>query len=159
MAPCNPSSHSGWPTTALDVTLQAQILNLMNELRGQGYGYHVHTHARFNQMADDVAVLYCGQVVEMAPVDKIFGGTSKYLHPYTEGLIRSIPSLDTPVNVRLDVIPGAVPHPLDLPVGCKFCTRCRYATDKCRKAEPEYIEIEQKHMIKCHYPLKEVRHD
>jgi peptide/nickel transport system ATP-binding protein len=160
---CNPKLLiADEPTTALDVTIQAQILNLMNELKrekGTAIMFITHDLGVINQMADDVAVLYCGQVVEMAPVDKIFGGTSKYLHPYTEGLIRSIPSLDTPVNVRLDVIPGAVPHPLDLPVGCKFCTRCRYATDKCRKTEPEYIEIEQKHMIKCHYPLKEVRHD
>ena len=95
----------------------------------------------------------------MATVDTIFDGTSRYQHPYTEGLMNSIPRLDTPVNTRLSVIPGAVPHPLDLPKGCKFCTRCPYASDKCREVEPEYKEIEPGHLIRCHYPLKEVRHD
>ena len=150
------------PTTALDVTIQAQILKLMNELKkekGTAIMFITHDLGVINQMADDVAVLYCGQVVEMATVDTIFDGTSRYQHPYTEGLMNSIPRLDTPVNTRLSVIPGAVPHPLDLPKGCKFCTRCPYASDKCREVEPEYKEIEPGHLIRCHYPLKEVRHD
>ena len=150
------------PTTALDVTIQAQILKLMNELKkekGTAIMFITHDLGVINQMADDVAVLYCGQVVEMASVDIIFDGTSPYQHPYTEGLMESIPRLDTPVNTRLSVIPGSVPHPLNLPKGCKFCTRCKYATDKCREIEPEYKEIEPGHMIRCHYPLKEVRHD
>ena len=150
------------PTTALDVTIQAQILRLMNELKrehGTAIMFITHDLGVINQMADDVAVLYCGQVVEMATVDTIFDGTSRYQHPYTEGLMNSIPRLDTPVNTRLSVIPGAVPHPLDLPKGCKFCTRCPYASDKCREVEPEYKEIEPGHLIRCHYPLKEVRHD
>lgn len=150
------------PTTALDVTIQAQILKLMNELKkekGTAIMFITHDLGVINQMADDVAVLYCGQVVEMASVDVIFDGTSAYQHPYTEGLMNSIPRLDTPVNTRLDVIPGAVPHPLNLPKGCKFCTRCKYASDKCREIEPEYKEIEPGHLIRCHYPLKEVRHD
>ncbi len=150
------------PTTALDVTIQAQILKLMNELKkekGTAIMFITHDLGVINQMADDVAVLYCGQVVEMASVDIIFDGTSPYQHPYTEGLMESIPRLDTPVNTRLSVIPGSVPHPLNLPKGCKFCTRCKYATDKCREIEPEYKEIESGHMIRCHYPLKEVRHD
>ena len=150
------------PTTALDVTIQAQILKLMNELKkekGTAIMFITHDLGVINQMADDVAVLYCGQVVEMASVDIIFDVTSPYQHPYTEGLMESIPRLDTPVNTRLSVIPGSVPHPLNLPKGCKFCTRCKYATDKCREIEPEYKEIEPGHMIRCHYPLKEVRHD
>ena len=150
------------PTTALDVTIQAQILKLMNELKkekGTAIMFITHDLGVINQMADDVAVLYCGQVVEMATVDTIFDGTSRYQHPYTEGLMNSIPRLDTPVNTRLSVIPGAVPHPLDLPKGCMFCTRCPYASDKCREVEPEYKEIEPGHLIRCHYPLKEVRHD
>ena len=150
------------PTTALDVTIQAQILKLMNELKrekGTAIMFITHDLGVINQMADDVAVLYCGQVVEMASVGTIFDGVSAYQHPYTEGLMESIPRLDTPVNTRLAVIPGSVPHPLNLPKGCKFCTRCKYATDKCREIEPEYKEIEPGHMIRCHYPLKEVRHD
>lgn len=150
------------PTTALDVTIQAQILRLMNILKkekGTAIMFITHDLGVINQMADDVAVLYCGQVVEMAPVDTIFDGISEYQHPYTEGLMLAIPRLDTPVNTRLEVIPGSVPHPLDLPKGCKFCTRCKYATDKCREEEPEYREIAPGHMIRCHYPKKEARHD
>lgn len=150
------------PTTALDVTIQAQILRLMNILKkekGTAIMFITHDLGVINQMADDVAVLYCGQVVEMASVDTIFDGISEYQHPYTEGLMLAIPRLDTPVNTRLEVIPGSVPHPLDLPKGCKFCTRCKYATEKCREEEPEYREIAPGHMIRCHYPKKEARHD
>ena len=150
------------PTTALDVTIQAQILKLMNELKkekGTAIMFITHDLGVINQMADDVAVLYCGQVVEMATVDTIFDGKTSYQHPYTEGLMLSIPRLDTPVNTRLEVIPGSVPHPLNLPKGCKFCTRCKYATDKCREIEPEYREVAPGHMIRCHYPEKEKRHD
>ncbi len=150
------------PTTALDVTIQAQILKLMNELKkekGTAIMFITHDLGVINQMADDVAVLYCGQVVEMASVDTIFDGKTPYQHPYTEGLMLSIPRLDTPVNTRLEVIPGSVPHPLDLPKGCKFCTRCKYASDKCREVEPEYREVAPGHRIRCHYPEKEKRHD
>ena len=150
------------PTTALDVTIQAQILKLMNELKkekGTAIMFITHDLGVINQMADDVAVLYCGQVVEMSTVETIFDGNTPYQHPYTEGLMLSIPRLDTLVNTRLEVIPGSVPHPLDLPKGCKFCTRCKYATDKCREIEPEYREVAPGHMIRCHYPEKEKRHD
>lgn len=148
------------PTTALDVTIQAQILKLMNELKkekGTAILFITHDLGVINQMADDVAVLYCGQVVEMASVDALFDGGSRFQHPYTEGLMLSIPRLDTPVHMRLEVIPGAVPHPLDLPRGCKFSTRCKYATALCRQEEPEYQEVEEEHRIRCHYPLKEAR--
>ncbi len=145
------------PTTALDVTIQAQILKLMNELKkekGTAIMFITHDLGVINQMADDVAVLYCGQVVEMASVNVVFDGKSRYRHPYTEGLMLSIPRLDTPVNIRLEVIPGSVPHPLNLPQGCKFCTRCKYATDLCREEEPTYRQVEPGHMIRCHYPAK-----
>ena len=144
------------PTTALDVTIQAQILKLMNELKnekGTSILFITHDLGVINEMADDVAVMYCGQVVEMAPVRSIFGD-NKFLHPYTEGLLYSIPRLDTPTGVRLDAIPGAVPHPLDLPKGCKFAPRCKYATDKCREVEPELLEVEDGHTVRCHYPKK-----
>ena len=101
------------PTTALDVTIQAQILHLMNELKrekGTSILFITHDLGVINEMADDVAVMYCGQVVEMASVDTIFGKNS-YSHPYTEGLMTSIPRLDMPAGVRLEAIPGAVPHP------------------------------------------------
>jgi len=148
------------PTTALDVTIQAQILKLMNELKkenGTSILFITHDLGVINEMADDVAVMYCGQVVEMASAKTIFGKGSRYLHPYTEGLMYSIPRLDTPAGVRLEAIPGAVPHPLDLPKGCKFAPRCKYATDKCREIEPELAEIEPGHKVRCFYPDKEVR--
>ena len=149
------------PTTALDVTIQAQILNLMNELKeehGTSILFVTHDLGVINQMADDVAVMYCGQVVELASTEMIFSPESKYSHPYTEGLMVSIPRLDTPVGKRLEAIPGAVPHPLDLPKGCKFAPRCKYATDRCRNEEPELAHIADKPQIRCFYPLKEERH-
>lgn len=148
------------PTTALDVTIQAQILKLMNELKakiGTSILFITHDLGVINEMADDVAVMYCGQVVEKAPVKTIFGSDSPFSHPYTEGLMVSIPRLDTPAGTRLEAIPGAVPHPLDLPKGCKFAPRCKYATDKCMSEEPKLIEIEKNHQIRCFYPKKGVR--
>ena len=148
------------PTTALDVTIQAQILKLMNDLKdenGTSILFITHDLGVIKEMADDVAVMYCGQVVEMAPVTTIFAKNSKYSHPYTEGLMYSIPRLDTPAGVRLEAIPGAVPHPLDLPKGCKFAPRCKYATDKCRESEPELKDVEPGHPIRCFYPEKGVR--
>lgn len=148
------------PTTALDVTIQAQILKLMNELKakiGTSILFITHDLGVINEMADDVAVMYCGQVVEKAAAKTIFGKDCPYSHPYTEGLMVSIPRLDTPTGTRLEAIPGAVPHPLDLPKGCKFAPRCKYATDKCHETEPEYIEVEEGHQIRCFYPKKGVR--
>lgn len=148
------------PTTALDVTIQAQILKLMNDLKtriGTSILFITHDLGVINEMADDVAVMYCGQVVEKAPVRSIFGTDSKYSHPYTEGLMISVPRLDTPTGVRLEAIPGAVPHPLNLPKGCKFAPRCKYATQKCMDEEPVLEEIEKNHQVRCFYPEKGVR--
>jgi len=148
------------PTTALDVTIQAQILKLMNELKekiGTSILFITHDLGVINEMADDVAVMYCGQVVEKATARTIFGKDNPYSHPYTEGLMVSIPRLDTPTGVRLEAIPGAVPHPLDLPKGCKFAPRCKYATTRCHEEEPDYLEVEKGHQIRCFYPVKGVR--
>jgi len=148
------------PTTALDVTIQAQILKLMNELKeehGTSILFITHDLGVIAQMADDVAVMYCGQVVEKAPAKTIFT-VSEYSHPYTEGLMVSIPRLDTPTNERLDAIPGAVPHPLDLPKGCKFAPRCKYCTERCREEEPELKEVMPGQQVRCFYPREEERH-
>ena len=148
------------PTTALDVTIQAQILKLMNELKkehGTSILFITHDLGVIAQMADDVAVMYCGQVVEMAPARTIFT-KSEYSHPYTEGLMISIPRLDTPANERLDAIPGAVPHPLDLPKGCKFAPRCKYCTEKCKVEEPELTEVVPGQQVRCFYARKEERY-
>ena len=148
------------PTTALDVTIQAQILKLMKELQdevGTSILFITHDLGVISQTADDVAVMYCGEIVEYAPVKTMFAKNTKYSHPYTEGLMVSIPRLDTPAGERLEAIPGAVPHPLDLPKGCKFAPRCKYATDKCRESHPDLKEIEPGHEIRCFYPERGVR--
>ena len=149
------------PTTALDVTIQAQILKLMNELKkekGTSILFITHDLGVINQMADEVAVMYCGQVVEMCKARTIFAKETTCSHPYTEGLMTSIPRLDTPVGARLEAIPGAVPHPLNLPKGCKFAPRCKYATEKCLNEEPKLELAEDNHLIRCFYPDKEARH-
>ena len=149
------------PTTALDVTIQAQILRLMNNLKkekGTAILFITHDLGVINQMADDVAVMYCGQVVEMSPARTILDQSiSPFLHPYTEGLLRSIPRLDTEVHTRLEVIPGSVPHPAELPVGCKFAPRCKYATEKCRTEEPQLVQVSENQQVRCFYPRKEER--
>ena len=148
------------PTTALDVTIQAQILRLMNDLKHEmntAIMFITHDLGVINQMADDVAVMYCGQVVEVAPVDYIFKPVTNYSHPYTEALLKSIPLLSATQETRLDMIPGAVPHPLDLPKGCKFAPRCKYATDKCRNEQPELVNVSDVQQVRCFYPQKGVR--
>ena len=150
------------PTTALDVTIQAQILHLMNELKRENDTsilFITHDLGVINQMADDVAVMYCGQVVETAPVEYIFQNKSMYMHPYTEGLLNSIPSLTSEKSEKLDVIPGSVPHPLDLPKGCKFAPRCKFATDKCRNEEPPLVQVEANQTVRCFYPKKGAHHE
>ncbi|XMB67361.1 ABC transporter ATP-binding protein [Mycoplasmatota bacterium zrk1] len=141
------------PTTALDVTIQAQIFNLMNDLKknhNTAVLFITHDLGVIAELADDVVVMYTGEVVEKASVEEIFG-ESKYRHPYTAGLLNSIPSLDEDVEY-LDQIEGSVPHPLNLPVGCKFAPRCKYATDKCQKEVPELFEVEKGHLVRCFYP-------
>lgn len=148
------------PTTALDVTIQAQILKLMNDLKkehGTSILFITHDLGVIRQIADDVAVMYCGQVVEMAPAETIFSD-AEYSHPYTEGLMLSIPRLNTPANQRLDAIPGAVPHPLRLPKGCKFAPRCKYATERCMNEEPEMQWVSETQQVRCFYAKKEDRH-
>ena len=146
------------PTTALDVTIQAQILRLMNDLQkenGTAIMFTTHDLGVINEMADDVVVMYCGQVVEQAPARVIFTNCEKS-HPYTEGLMYSIPRLNDD-RKKLDPIPGAVPHPLDLPKGCKFAPRCKYCTQKCIDAEPELKQVAEGQYVRCFYPDKEER--
>lgn len=149
------------PTTALDVTIQAQILKLMNELKrekGTAIMFITHDLGVINEMADDVAVMYCGQVVEQAPVRTVFG-KSEHSHPYTEGLLYSVPRLDTPHGQKLQPIQGAVPHPLALPAGCKFAPRCLYATERCKNEEPDLVEISGEQRVRCFYPSEEERRE
>ena len=146
------------PTTALDVTIQAQILRLMNDLQrenGTAIIFITHDLGVINEMADDVVVMYCGQVVEQTSAKMIFTDCPTS-HPYTEGLMHSIPRIDN-ITHKLEPIPGVVPHPLALPKGCKFAPRCKYATAKCLEEEPALLEVTPGQKIRCHYPEKEVR--
>lgn len=147
------------PTTALDVTIQAQIFKLMNNLKAvlnTAIMFITHDLGVIAELSDDVVVMYCGQVVESAPVQKIFGDKN-FEHPYTGGLLKSIPKLEENVE-RLDQIEGSVPHPLDLPKGCRFAPRCRYATEKCHQEMPELIRVEEAHHVRCFYPeMRKVR--
>jgi oligopeptide/dipeptide ABC transporter ATP-binding protein len=124
------------PTTALDVTIQAQILELLRELRARlGMSIILITHdlGVVAEMCDDVAVMYAGRVVERGPVEAIFRNPQ---HPYTEALLRSIPLLGMTQAVPLNVIPGKVPSALHWPPGCRFAARCAYAMERCRREEP-----------------------
>ena len=156
---CNPKLLiADEPTTALDVTIQAQILKLMNDLqkeKGTSIIFITHNLGVINEMADDVAVMYCGQVVEKATAKSIFTN-SRMSHPYTEGLMLSIPRISGERN-KIEPIPGVVPHPLALPKGCKFAPRCKYCTQKCIDEEPKLVDIGDEHFIRCFYPDKEER--
>ncbi len=146
------------PTTALDVTIQAQILALIKKLqRENGAAVLLITHdlGVVGETADDVAVMYCGQVVEQAPKPFIFGG-SNYSHPYTEGLLLSTPS-STQKKGRLETIAGNVPHPLHLPKGCKFAPRCKYRTQKCIEVEPPLFQVREGQRVRCFYANQEER--
>ena len=146
------------PTTALDVTIQAQILRLMNQLQkenGTAIMFITHDLGVINEMADDVVVMYCGQVVEQAPAKLIFADCEQS-HPYTEGLMHSIPRLNDD-RAKLDPIPGVVPHPLDLPKGCKFSPRCKYCTQKCLEEEPKLTKVADGQLVRCFYPEKAER--
>lgn len=136
------------PTTALDVTIQAQILELMNSLKSQfGMAIMMITHdlGVIAEVSDRVAVMYAGKIVEYADVKTLYGDPK---HPYTWGLMHSIPHIEKDLD-RLLAIPGNVPNPLNFPTGCKYNTRCQFATDKCRTDEPDIIEVEEGHHVAC----------
>lgn len=138
------------PTTALDVTIQAQVLALMKDLQSKlGSSILLITHdlGIVAQMCDDALVMYAGEIVESGTDVDIF--ESKYHHPYTEGLFGAIPDPDNEVN-RLKPIPGLMPDPSKLPQGCYFADRCPEATDKCRAEHPERVNLSRTHSILCH---------
>ena len=142
------------PTTALDVTVQAQILDLMLELKARREGASIllitHNLAVVAETCDRVAVMYGGKIQEVAPVEELFRNP---LHPYTQGLLGSIPSVDGPKADRLTVIPGTVPDVHNLPAGCKFVTRCTRRFEPCPDIEPPLIEEAPGHWVRCHlYP-------
>ncbi len=149
---CNPKLViADEPTTALDVTIQAQILDLLNEMKERlGMAVLLITHAMgvVAETAQRVVVMYAGKVVEEAPVRSLFAAPR---HPYTQGLIRSIPRLDLAAteHKRLEAIPGTVPSLLNPPPGCRFAARCRHATPECTAAEPPLREVAPGHKAAC----------
>lgn len=145
---CNPEILiADEPTTALDVTIQAQILDLLNQLNKTLHTSIImitHDLGVIAEMVDRVAVMYAGRIVEMAPVGALF---EKPLHPYTEGLLHSIPGM-TDDGGPLETIEGSVPSIYDLPKGCAFHNRCRYAKERCREGKPENV-IQGDRMVAC----------
>lgn len=138
------------PTTALDVTIQAQIMELMKELQRE-YGMAImlitHDLGLIAENADRVVVMYAGKVVEYADVKTLFNDPK---HPYTWGLLHAIPRLDIE-QTRLYNIPGVVPDPLHFPSGCKFHPRCEFKEERCTREEPQLIEVGQNHTVRCFF--------
>ena len=149
---CNPRLLiADEPTTALDVTIQAQILDLLGDMKSRfGMSIMLITHAMgvVAEVAQRVVVMYAGKVVEEAGVDRLFANPR---HPYTQGLIRSIPRIDLAAarKRRLETIAGVVPNLVDPPRGCRFAPRCRFAVDQCSLAQPELRELEAGHKVAC----------
>ena len=136
------------PTTALDVTIQAQVLQLLKEIqREMEMSVMLITHdlGVVSEIADRVAVMYAGRIFEYGPIETIFG---KMRNPYTRGLMDSIPQLTEKKN-RLNAIPGQVPDPMHLPVGCKFHPRCDLVIEECKKEEPPLFQVNGDHFSRC----------
>src|SRR6202171_4528630 len=139
------------PTTALDVTIQAQILDLLQDMKSR-FGMSIlliaHAMGVVAEVAQRVVVMYAGKVVEQASVEQLFANPR---HPYTQGLIRSIPRIDMAAsrNTRLQTIAGTVPKLINPPAGCALEPRCNFATDECRRAQPASRELEPGHKVAC----------
>ena len=149
---CNPQLLiADEPTTALDVTIQAQILDLLGEMKARlGMAIMLITHAMgvVAETAQRVVVMYAGRVVEEATVERLFANP---LHPYTQGLIRSIPRIDKDAGkrTRLEAIAGTVPSLIEPPPGCRFAPRCKFAQPECTDAVPELRTVEPGHKVAC----------
>ncbi|MBI5668508.1 MAG: ABC transporter ATP-binding protein [Chloroflexi bacterium] len=146
------------PTTALDVTVQWQILRLMDALRndlGMAILYITHDLGVVAQIADTVAVMYLGQIVETADVFTIF---ERPLHPYTQSLLKSIPKVGAQSRQRLEAIGGTVPVPINLPVRCRFADRCQFVKPECSIAAPALRLVDNGHAVRCFLHHQEVEH-
>ena len=147
---CNPRLLiADEPTTALDVTIQEQILHLIKELNeklGMSVLFITHDMGAVAQLCHSVKVMYLGQVVEDTTTEELFANP---LHPYTEGLLACIPHLGVERGKELPTIPGTVPPLTKIPVGCHFCTRCKYADDRCKNTQPPLVEARKGHLVKC----------
>ncbi len=146
---CNPKLLiADEPTTALDVTIQAQVLDMINELKNKLHTSMLlitHDLGVVAQNCDRVAIIYAGEIVEEGDLHQVFKKTA---HPYTIGLLGSIPSLSEEVE-RLNPVNGMMPDPTNLPKGCKFSPRCQYATERCKTEQPEIRDIGNGHLVRC----------
>ena len=146
---CNPKILiADEPTTALDVTIQAQVLDMMSSLKkiyNTATLLITHDLGVIAQMCQRVAVIYAGEIVETASVHDIFKNTT---HPYTEGLLGAIPNIQQNVR-RLTPIDGLMPDPTRLPTGCYFCERCKYADERCRAEHPRLVKTAAGHYVRC----------
>ena len=148
---CNPELLiADEPTTALDVTIQAQILNLIKQINADTQMSCIlitHDLGVVAEFAKRILVMYAGQPIEQEETVELF---KRPLHPYTKGLLASLPKMDEPSD-RLHTIPGSVPSPKNMPKGCRFCARCSYAQPICAEKGPEMREIRPGHTCKCHF--------
>ncbi len=146
---CNPRILiADEPTTALDVTIQAQVLEMMQKLKQKFNTATIlitHDLGVVAQTCEKAAVIYAGEIVEYGTVHEVFKNMK---HPYTIGLMNSIPKIHVDER-RLHPIEGLMPDPVSLPEGCKFCDRCRFALDKCKKENPEMVKLDGEHLVKC----------
>ena len=146
---CNPRILiADEPTTALDVTIQAQVLSMMNDLKvkfNTALVMITHDLGVVAKMCDDVAIVYAGQIVESGTLEDVFNHT---MHPYTEGLFNSLPNIENR-EAELKPIPGLMPDPTHLPEGCTFAPRCRYATEACKAKRPEVRHVSDTHTVCC----------
>jgi oligopeptide/dipeptide ABC transporter ATP-binding protein len=142
------------PVSALDVSIQAQILNLLEDLQeklGLTSMFITHDLAVVNHLADDIAVMYLGQLVEKAPAEELF---KKPVHPYTQALLSAIPSPDLDEKRQRIMLKGEITSPINLPCACRFAKRCNYAKETCRNEDPKLKEISPGHFVSCFYPLE-----
>lgn len=136
--------------SALDVSVQAQILNLFNSLKKQldlTYLFISHDLSVVKHISDRIMVMYLGEIMELAPTDKIFERT---LHPYTEALISAIPEPKSKEKRKRIILEGDIPSPIDPPMGCRFASRCFKAMEMCRTVHPQMTEVQPKHFVRCH---------
>ncbi len=141
------------PTSSLDVSVQAQILNLLKDLQRDlelTYLFISHNLAVIRQMCHRTAVMYLGRIVEIADTSRLYENPK---HPYTKALLSSVPIPDPAKRSDLAVLEGDVPSPVNIPSGCRFRTRCPYATEKCTIENPPFVEVEPDHWIECHYNI------
>lgn len=137
------------PVSALDVSIQAQILNLMKELQNQlGLTYMFITHdlSVVNHFSDDIGVMYLGKLIEKAPADELF---EHPMHPYTQALLSAIPVPDIHYKTERVLLKGEITSPIEPPKACRFAARCRFATEQCHKEEPEFKELTPGHFVSC----------